>query len=139
MSYGVAAALQEGVYQALVADTDLAGLVSGAIYDVVPAGSVPGTYVSLGPEDASEQSDGTGGGAVHRITVSVVTDAAGFQTAKQVAAAVSDCLDNAALGLNRGRLVSLNFLRAKARRMRSGEVRRIDLTFRARVEDDLNN
>jgi len=136
MSYGVAAALQEAVYQALVADVDLGAVVGSAIYDVVPPGKVPSTYVSLGPETALDRSDKTGAGAEHRMTISVVTGRAGFQTAKLAAAAVSDVLDDADLTLARGRLVFLKFQRAQARRVQKGDVRRIDLTFRARVEDD---
>ncbi|WP_371169691.1 DUF3168 domain-containing protein [Aliiroseovarius sp. 2305UL8-7] len=136
MSYGVSAALQQAVYQRLTADTTLSGLVPGAIYDAVPAGIITGTYVSLGPEDVRERSDKTGYGALHEITVSVVTDAAGFQGAKQVAAAVSDALVDATLVLARGSLVYLNFHRARARRVEDADVRRIDLLFRARVQDD---
>ncbi|UWQ15579.1 DUF3168 domain-containing protein [Aliiroseovarius sp. M344] len=136
MSYGVSAALQQAVYQHLTADTALSTLVTGAIYDAVPAGIITGTYVSLGPEDVRERSDMTGHGAVHEITVSVVTDAAGFQAAKGVAAAVSDALVDAALVLARGTLVYMNFHRARARRVEDADVRRIDLFFRARVQDD---
>ncbi len=136
MSYAMAAALQEGLYRQLTSDEALADLVGDAIYDVVPAGPVPGTYVSLGPEDARDASDKTGRGAEHRFTVSVVTDAAGFQTAKRAAVAISDALIDARFDLSRGRLVALGFLRARARRVQKGDVRRIDLTFRARVEDD---
>ena len=78
MTYGVAVALQQAVFQRLQADTTLTGLVGAAIYDAVPPGIVSGTYVSLGPEDVREASDKTGHGALHEITVSVVTDAAGF-------------------------------------------------------------
>ncbi|WP_343079349.1 DUF3168 domain-containing protein [Ostreiculturibacter nitratireducens] len=135
MSYGVAAALQAAVYQRLMASSALDALVGSAIYDAVPPGTVTGTYVSLGPEDARDRSDKTGQGAEHDFTVSVVTDAAGFQTAKAVAAAVSDALVDATLILSRGRLVGLWFLRARARRVEDGDVRRIDLSFRARVEE----
>ncbi|MHA6268032.1 DUF3168 domain-containing protein [uncultured Aliiroseovarius sp.] len=135
MSYGVSAALQQAVYQRLTADSALSTLVSGAIYDAVPAGIITGTYVSLGPEDVRERSDMTGHGAMHEITVSVVTDAAGFQSAKEVAAAVSDALVDATLVLARGHLVYLNFHRARARRVEAADVRRIDLFFRARVQD----
>lgn len=135
MSYGVAAALQAAVYQRLAADDALGALVSGAIYDAAPPGAAVGTYVSLGPEDARDASDQVGRGAFHEFVVSVVTDAAGFQTAKAVAAAVSDALVGAPLALARGRLVGLWFLRARARRVEEADVRRIDLTFRARVED----
>ncbi len=136
MSYAMGAALQESVYQRLLGDATLAGLVGGAIHDAVPPGEVPGTYVSLGPEGARERSDQTHHGAEHRFVVSVVTDASGFQTAKEAAAAISDALVDAPLVLSRGRLIGLDFLRARARRVQNGDVRRIDLTFRARVEDD---
>lgn len=134
MSYAVAAALQAAVYQRLLADPALQALVGAAIYDAVPPGTVTGSYVSLGPEDVTDASDKTGDGARHDFVVSVVTDAAGFQAAKEVAAAISDALVDAPLALARGSLVGLWFLSAKARRVKTGEARRIDLTFRARVE-----
>ncbi len=135
MSYAVSAALQAAVYQQLTADVTLTGLVGSAIYDAVPAGSLPDLYVSLGPEDVREASDGSGRGAVHVFTVSVVSEAAGFQSAKAAAGAISDALIDAPLVLTRGQLVSLNFDRARARRVADADVRRIDLTFRARVCD----
>ncbi|RME13815.1 MAG: DUF3168 domain-containing protein [Alphaproteobacteria bacterium] len=135
MSYGVSVALQQAVYAALTSDPVLTGLVGGAIYDAVPPGIVPGTYVSLGPEDVREAGDKSGPGALHEITVSVVTDAAGFSAAKEVAAAVSDALSEATLPLSRGTLVYLKFFRARARRVQDADIRRIDLRFRARVQD----
>ncbi|MCB2129009.1 MAG: DUF3168 domain-containing protein [Rhodobacteraceae bacterium] len=135
MSYGAAAALQAAIYQQLVADTALDALVSGAIYDSIPPGTVTGTYVSIGPEDVRDASDQTGRGAFHEFTVSVVTDQAGFQQAKAVAAAVSDALTGATLAMARGHLVGLWFLKARARRVEKADIRRIDLTFRARIED----
>lgn len=135
MSYGVSAALQQAVYQALLADPALGALVGTAIYDAVPPGIVSGTYVSLGPEDVRDASDGTGDGALHEIVVSVVTDAAGFGAAKDAAAAVSDALTGATLTLSRGTLIYLNFYRARARRVQNADMRRIDLRFRARVQD----
>jgi hypothetical protein len=135
MSYGASAALQAALYQRLMADVTLDTLVGDAIYDAVPPGTVTGTYVSLGPEDARDASDQVGRGAVHEFVVSVVTDQAGFQAAKAVAAAVSDALTGAVLVLARGRLVGLWFMKARARRVEDADVRRIDLTFKARVED----
>lgn len=52
-----------------------------------------------------------------------------------MAVAISDALIDAQLVLGRGRLVGLRFVKAQARRRDEGRVRRIDLTFRARVED----
>lgn len=135
MSYGVSAALQGAVFQHLSADPDLAALVGTAIYDALPSGTLPSLYVSLGPETVRDMSDKTGSGAEHEFIVSVVTDAAGFQAAKSVAAAINDALVDADLMLTRGRLVALNFYRATAKREGTGLVRRIDLKFRARVED----
>lgn len=135
MSYGAASALQEAVFARLVADATLAGLVGGAIYDAPPTGELPVTYVSLGAEDVRDRSDMTGRGARHDFTISVISDAAGFAQAKAAASAVSDALVDAPLTLARGYLVSLNFLRATARRVDTGRTRRIDLRFRARVED----
>ncbi len=136
MSYAISAALQAAVYQCLAADTALDALVSGAIYDQLPSGTLPDAYVSLGPELARDRSDQTGHGANHDFSITVVTNGAGFQGAKEIAAAISDALDNPALVLGRGRLVSLNFLWAKASRQGTGALRRIDMRFRARVEDE---
>jgi hypothetical protein len=135
MSYGVAAALQAAVYQRLSGDVALAGLVGTAIYDALPTGALPPLYVALGPEVVRDRSDKTGSGAEHEFTVAVVTDTAGFASAKAAAGAVSDALVDAPLILSRGVLVALNFYRAQAARVGSGAVRQITLTFRARVED----
>ena len=128
--------MQAAVYQHLAADGALAALIGTAIYDALPGGSLPSTYVTLGPETVRERSDKTGNGAEHMLTVSVVTDTAGFQAAKDVAAAVSDALVDADLALARGSLIYLNFDRAVARLEGTGTQRRIDLRFRARVQDD---
>ena len=136
MTYGVAGALQAAVYQRMSADAALALLVGPAIYDALPTGTLPPLYVALGPETVRDKSDQTGFGAEHEFTVSVVTDAAGFASAKAAAGAVSDALIDADLTLSRGRLVSLNFYRAVAARVETGDIRQINLIFRARVEDE---
>ncbi len=136
MSYGLSAALQAAVFETLVGDAAIGSAVGQNIYDVMPAGPVPDTYVSLGPEDVRDRSDESGSAAEHRFTVSVVTASAGFQRAKSVAVAISNALDGSAPAMTRGRVVSIRFLKARARRVRNGEIRRIDLTFRARVEGE---
>ena len=136
MSYAISTALQSAVYQHLLGDPGVSALVGTAIYDALPTGDVPQTYVSLGPEDVQDRSDSTGYGASHHFIVSVVTEAAGFGAAKSIAAAISDALEGADLVLSRGVLVGLWFERATARRTgKAGRIRRIDLRFRARVED----
>jgi len=131
MSYGAAAALQAAVYQRLTGHPALAGV---SIVDAIPAGTSPGSFVLIGPEVVTDQSDKSGAGAEHRFDVSVISDATGFLSAKIIAAAVSDALVDANLTLGSGTLVSLRFQRAVARRIDQGDVRRIDLSFRARIE-----
>jgi hypothetical protein len=130
MSYGAAAALQSAVYQRLVGATALAGV---SVYDAVPP-TPTGTFVLVGPEEVRDASDKSGAGAEHQIMISVISDGTGFLAAKNIATAISDELTGAALTLTRGSLVSMLFLRASARRIDEGEVRRVDLTFRARIQ-----
>lgn len=131
MSYAGAAALQAAIYGHLASDPALSAV---PVVDALPKGSGRGTFVLIGPEEVIDRSDQTGGGAEHRLMVSVITDAEGFSAAKAVAVAVSDRLVGADLPLARGNLVALHFRRAVARRLEAGAVRRIDLEFRARVE-----
>jgi len=131
MSYAAAAALQAAVYGRL---TGYAGLAGVAVLDATPPGVVPETFVLIGPEVVNDRSDKSGGGADHLLSVAVVSKAGGFRSAKEVAGAVSDALLGTAMVLTTGRLVYLAFVQAQARRLGEGEVRRIDMTFRARVE-----
>ena len=136
MSYALSSGLQSAIYHHLTQDAALAALVGADIYDTVPVGEPPDTYVSLGPEEVRDKSDASGGGAEHLITLSVISNAAGFQQAKTIAGAVSDALVNADLVLSRGVLIYLRFDRANARRVGAADTRRIDLRFRARVDDN---
>ena len=133
MSYALSASLQAAIYGRLTADAGLSAMVGSNIFDALPPGPLPPTYVTLGPEEAKDASDGTGHGAIHELEIAVVTEVAGFQAAKDAAAIICDALIDTDLSLARGQLISLMFLKARA--ARSGTTRRIDLTFRARVED----
>ncbi|MFD2739876.1 DUF3168 domain-containing protein [Sulfitobacter aestuarii] len=135
MSYGVSLALQVAVYDALRGDAALGALIGDAVYDAQPGGVLPEVYVQIGEEVVRDASDGSGAGSWHRFTVTVVCSAAGFGAAKTAAGLVSEALHDAALNLSRGRLVSLVFERARAARIEAGGARRIDLRFRARIED----
>ena len=136
MSYAVSAALQSAVFAALRADADVSSSVGDAVFDAIPSGTLPGLYVSLGAETVRVEDDKTGSGTAHRFVISVVTDVPGFLAAKQAAGAVCDALQGAPLALSRGHLVSLQFQRARAQRIDKGAGRRIDLTFRARIDDN---
>lgn len=131
MSYLASAALQTALFARLSTAPQLAGVL---IVDAMPPGLPAGSFVLIGPEVAQDQSDKTGGGAEHRLDIAVISNEAGFLPAKTIAAAISGLLVDADLPLDTGRLVSLRFVRAAARRLDDGSARRIDLQFRARVE-----
>lgn len=137
MSFAASVALQGAVYQHLCADAALHDLVGDAIFDAMPVEAPTGVFVSLGPEDVRDAGDMTAAGSRHDFVISVLSGAdrgAGFATVKAAAAAVADALDQAQLALSKGRLTALWFLRARARRVENGAARRVDLTFRARID-----
>lgn len=137
MSYAASAALQGAVYQCLRGDGALTQLVGDAIFDAMPTEAPSGVYVSLGPEETRDAGDMTAAGSQHDFVVSVLSGSdgpAGFSAVKAAAVAVSDALDAADFQMDRGKLIGLWFLRAKARRVENGAARRVDLTFRARVD-----
>lgn len=131
MSYAAAPALQSALFARLSGASALAGV---AIVDAQPQDPVPATFVLVGPEEVSDASDKTGAGAEHRVTLSVVSTAAGFLAAKDIAAGICAALEDPALALTEGRVVSITFRRAVARRLDGGGTRRIDLSFRIRIE-----
>ena len=136
MTYAVSSALQEAIFDLLRNDAGLAAFAGEAIFDQAPAGPLPDLYVTLGEENVRDASDRSGTGSRHLLTVEVTTDSAGFRRAKQAAGAVCDALQDARPSLTRGRLVTLRFDRATARRRDRGETRQIVLRFHARVADD---
>lgn len=136
MSYGMSQALQEAVYRQLSEHPGVQATVGEHVYDTVPAGIQPGLYVVLGSEKVRDASDADGAGSIHELTVSVLTDAAGFSQAKRAAGAASDALHDAELTLTRGRVLAMRFHKATAARVGSADRRRIDLIFHARLSDD---
>lgn len=135
MTYALSEALQGAVYDLLQNDAGLTALVGDAVYDALPAGSLPETYVRLGSEKVVDASDRSGAAAQHRFDVSVITSAPGFAQAKAVAAAICDALRDATPALSRGRVVDLYFYAASARRVDGAATRQIDLQFRALLAD----
>ncbi len=136
MSYGASQALQSAVFAALRANPKLASLVGGEIHDQLPSGGMPDLFVSIGPETVIDRSDVDGSGAEHRFVLSVIGDSRGFARVKEAATAVCDALLAADMSLSRGHLVFLRFDRAVAKRDTRKNLRRVDLRFVARVEDD---
>lgn len=134
MSYALAGPLQTAVYQKISTDSGVTALAGSAIYDVPPDGSLPDLYVLVGQETVRDASDKTGFGAWHDMTISVVSSRSGFLAAKETAGAITDALHGVELSLSRGALVGMWFRRGSAARAGDGQ-RRVNLIFRARVED----
>jgi len=138
MSVALSGELQGAIYAALTADAALVALVGSEIYDApLPSGgALPlGEHVTLGEEEVKPFDTITSSGGIHNFDVVVHSTANGFGAAKDVAAAVGAVLIGANLALVGGHLVSLRFLKAKAKRGVAPELRRIEMRFRAVVED----
>ncbi|WP_424927674.1 DUF3168 domain-containing protein [Amaricoccus tamworthensis] len=131
--------LQAAIYQTLKQDATVSDLVGEAVFDAPPegvSGELPREFVSLGAETVRPLSTKTSRGSVHDFVVSVHSERNGFEAVKDVAGAVCECLTAAELQLPRGTLVDLRFLRARASRGMAPEKRRIDLRFRATIDED---
>lgn len=136
MSYGMTAALQTAIYGVLSADAGLSAVVGAHVYDALPAGPLPPLYVTVGPEKVRDRSDISAGGAQHEFSVTVTSSAGGYHQAKEAAVAASDALLGTPLALSRGRVARVRFHRAKA--ARSGADRRIEIWFRARLDEGIS-
>ncbi|MGS4944233.1 DUF3168 domain-containing protein [Meridianimarinicoccus sp. RP-17] len=132
MTYALAAPLQAAVHERLTGDPALAGV---PVFDSTPGETVASVHVVLGSEDVRDRSDKTGRAAQHRFVLTVAGDGGGFHALKQTAAAVEAAL-GAGLTLARGRVAFLRFERAVARRDRDGTRRRVEMTFRALLDDN---
>ena len=129
------AELQNAVFSNLNADGDLQALIGTDIYDAMPSGTLPETFVLVGEEAVFDRSDKTNHAALYVITVTVVTTLSGFGNAKTVAAAVCNSLEENPVTLAAGNLRRLDFRTARATRDSNGTERRIALSFRALIDD----
>jgi hypothetical protein len=132
MTYALAAPLQAAIYSRLTSDPALTDV---QVFDATPAGAVSAVHVVLGAEDVRDRSDKTGRAAQHRFVLTVAGDGGGFHRLKEVAGAVEAAL-HAMLPLSRGRVAFMRFERAVARRDRDGTRRRVEMTFRALLDDN---
>ena len=135
MTYAIGASLQRAVFQHLSGEADVVELAGPNIFDAVPPGAGPQVFVLIGEEVVRDRSTKTSFGAHHDFSVSVFADLNGFATAKQLAAIICDSLLSADLELDRGRVTGIWFRRASTRRGTAPDRRRVDLIFRAHVED----
>lgn len=140
MTYAMSEALQTAVYQRLTTDPALMDLVGQDIYDAAPpvaAADAPDLHVTLGEERVRDGSTKTSSGAVHDFTVTVHARTEGFSRPKAAAAAVCEALLPGGLTLSRGHLVDLRLLSVRAERGRINRPRRVEMRFRAVLEDTM--
>ena len=128
--------LQSAIYDALTNDATITSLVGTDIYDARPSGTLPDTFVLIGEESVFDRSDKTHSAAIYAVRISVVTTASGFGGAKSIAAAICNVVEESNLTLSSANLRRVEFRRAFARRNRSGTERKIELLFRAFIEQD---
>tara|TARA_R110002096_G_scaffold139147_6_gene293319 strand:- start:60 stop:470 length:411 start_codon:yes stop_codon:yes gene_type:complete len=135
MSFIYSAALQSAIYTALTNAAPISTLIGSNVFDAVPSGTVADTYILLGEEKVFSRSDFSSDATRHDVVVNVVSTANGFSDAKMVASEICKVLDGAALTLSVGNLRRLQFRSAKSRRDTGAAERRIDLIFRALVDE----
>lgn len=136
MTMVLAAPLQTALFSRLTTAPELAAL-NGRIYDDAPHQSADATeaYITIGDESVSPWDTATGTGAIHDVVIRIYSPVRGFLTSKQIAGSICETLCGADLALNRGRVITQQFIRAETRREEQGALRRIDLTFRFVIED----
>ena len=139
MTYALAWPLQEAIFQALCHDQTCATFFEHRVFDAPPPligdAAPEGLYLTLGDEEAIDWSTAGGAGAEHLVTLSVHAPRRGFSEAKQAAAAVSEAL-LAGLAPVRGTVANIRFVDARTAREENDALRRIDMRFRIRIEDD---
>ena len=113
--------LQRSVFQALIADGKLTGLLGGErVYDHVPRGaSFP--YVTFGQSVERDWSTGGEDGSEHILTLHVWSQSAGRKQAEAIMAAMRRALHDRSLALSGYRLINLRHEFSDARRDPDGE------------------
>lgn len=126
--------LQKAAYDALSTDTGLLSLLgTAAVYDHVPQ-DAPFPYVVLDGARLADWSTGTERGAEHTLMLHVWSRYRGKQETYEIADAIRDRLDEAALTLGENRLVNLRHQFSDLKRDEDGETWHAVLRFRAVTE-----
>jgi hypothetical protein len=127
-------ALKKAIRAALVADTNLNGLLGGArVHDEVPRGASP-PYVAFADAMVKDQSTPLGRAHETLLSLHVLSTEGSSRAASVIAARVETLLHDAALSLDNHRLVNLQLAESASRRERNNEATRITLRFRAYTE-----
>lgn len=128
--------LQRAIYDVLVADATVLGLLGGPrIFDAVPDNSAF-PYLTLGQSTVTDWSTGSDTGEEHRLALNVWSRAAGRREAHEIMAALRLALHECELELVGHRLVSLRHESSDVRREADGITVRGAVRFRAVTEPD---
>lgn len=127
-------ALQKGIYQTLVDDALLTGLLGGPkIYDRVPR-QAGFPYVTFGQSVTRDWSTGGADGQEHVVTLHVWSRGGGKQETHAILDRVRDLLHDQALPLTDHRLVNLRHEFGEARQDADGETYHGIARYRAVTE-----
>jgi hypothetical protein len=128
-------ALQQAIYAALAANTDLQALIGDPprLFDYVPRDSAF-PYVVIGDETESDWSTATEDGTEHQLTIHVWSRSSGHKEAKSIAEIIRSSLNNAALSVSGATLIDIRHLATDFARQADGQTYRASLRFRAVTE-----
>lgn len=126
-------ALQDAVFDALVADAGVGALIGDRIYDRVPAEPVF-PYCSFGPSDITDVSDDCTDAWEIFLQIDCWSRAVGFPEVRQIAKAVRDALHDAELTLTDNALAALELQGNRTFRDPDGLTSHAALTLRALIE-----
>lgn len=138
MTMALSAPLQQALYERLTTAPELAAL-AGRVYDDAPhrEQAESGVFVTLGDERVRPWNTASDRGAAHEIEIRVHGPSRGFLPVKEIAGAIAEVVETAPPAPVRGVVVTHEFVGARTRREEQGAARRIDLTFRFVIEDDV--
>jgi hypothetical protein len=126
-------ALQQAVFAALSASSDLQAFIEGRVFDYVPRDSgFP--YVVLGDGNETDWSTATDDGTEHAVQIDVWSRAPGHKETKQIAEVIRTTLNNAVLTVSGATLVDIRYLTTDFSREPDGQTFRARLQFRAVTE-----
>jgi len=126
-------ALQQAIFAALSASSDLTALVGNRLFDFVPPDSAF-PYVVLGDGGESDWSTSTENGTEHAIQIDVWSREPGHKEAKQIADVIRAALNNTALSVSGATLIDIRHLTTDFSREPDGQTFRARLQFRAVTE-----
>jgi hypothetical protein len=125
--------LQQAIFAALSASSDLQTLIGNRLFDFVPPDSAF-PYVVLGDGSEADWSTSTEDGREHTIQIDVWSRQPGHKEAKQIADVIRATLNNASLTVSGATLIDIRHLTTDFSREPDGQTFRARVSFRAVTE-----